>query len=121
VEKEAAISIGSHADKFVRYTHPVELANSSIDIIDRKRKVTQAASLGIRRPGRRIGESEELDEIIPIEREFSHHGSPLRAILLAENTAPQNSAIEAQGCLIIRTNNGDMIYPSELKHEPKGD
>jgi len=117
VEEEAALTIGSNADRFVGHTHLVELANSGIHIVDRESQMAEATRLRVRRTSGRIGESEEFDEIIAVEREFSHHGTSFSSILLADNTASQDSAIEAQGCLIIRTNNGDVIDSSELKHK----
>ena len=87
----------------------LSLSDKVDQILDREGEVAESACLRIGRAIGRVWESEEFDEILATQRELRHHGTALCTVFLADYPAPQDTAVESQGSLIIRTYNGDMI------------
>lgn len=109
-ENKALRGVSVHANVLVCYALPVQLAYRRLNVVDFKGEVTQPGGLGAADPFGRVGEREQLDDVLAVEGQVGLIRVPLGSVVLGQHRKTQHLGIERKTPPIVRANYRNVVY-----------
>jgi hypothetical protein len=115
-EDKAPPRVFVDADIFDRHAMTQQSLTPDIHIVDGEGEMTQSASLGIRRPRRRVGKREQFHLSTVGQTQVQLPGIARRAVVLGQYGHTQHLGVEAARAGIVGTDDGGVVQM--LEHDP---
>jgi hypothetical protein len=115
-EGEAAACVLVGTDGLGGYAASGKMRHGLVELVDLEGQVAQAGGLGARYALWRIGKREQLDDVLPSERQVELVRIALGAVHLAHHLETEYAGVELLRLGVIATDYGDVVDGFEVEH-----